>query len=183
MRKITDKEYKEITVKNTNSIDVFYFGNINTKIMCLSTCDSKRPLQKNCVVFETAEQGFEHKYRPCKRCQHIKYKRNYTSNWKEELKNYIEDNFYYDLNLDELSQQIGISKFHLVRSFKQLYNITPIDFLIKTRLQIANDIILKDKKTITDVALEVGFNSYYHFSKSYKKYFNQSPTLSRQNLK
>lgn len=177
MRKITLSEYEMILNKDETIGTGVCYGNINTKTTCLVTCDGKKPMAKNIVLFENIEEAFEIGFRPCKRCQHISFKSNkYTEDWKKELKEYIEENYYYDLYLDELSLDIGISKFHLVRSFKKVYEISPIDFLIKTRLDIAKDILLKENKKVTEVAYEVGFKSYNHFTKSFKKHFNQSPS-------
>ncbi|QEH61651.1 AraC family transcriptional regulator [Spiroplasma chinense] len=180
MKKISTIEYNKIKNKEDLNAETFYFGNTNTEIFCMSTCDLRLPQEKNFVLFDSKEDALAEKYKPCKKCQLTKIGNSYTKQWREELKVYIDKYYYYDINLEDLSKQIGVSKFHLVRSFKSKFSISPINYLIKVRLVKANEILMSGDKSISEIAYEVGFKSYHHFLKSYKKRFNEIPTATRK---
>ena len=47
----------------------FFVAVKSTKIVCLPSCYSRIPLEKNMVFFDTLEEALENGYRPCKRCK------------------------------------------------------------------------------------------------------------------
>jgi len=55
------------------------------------------------------------------------------------IRNYIDKNYQQPLNLDVLSNEKFVSKFHLLRTFKKYYGQTPKQFLIDTRIQKAKE--------------------------------------------
>ena len=73
------------------------------------------------------------------------------------------------LDLDELAQIAAISKFHLVRVFDETTGTTPHHFLSCLRVQRAKELLLKSESPITDVCLEVGYNSLGTFSKTFSE--------------
>ncbi|AGM25584.1 Ada metal-binding domain-containing protein [Spiroplasma chrysopicola] len=175
MNLATNEEYQIIKAKNPAYQGYFCYGNFNTKIFCLVTCNSKKPLQKNCIIFQNITEAFANNYRPCKGCTHIpttKYQ--YTTNWIIELEQYLNENYYYDLSLDFLADNIGINKYHLVHRFKAVYQTTPINYLIEKRL-VAALTLIKNGLSISDAAFRVGFKSYHYFARCFKKHYQYSP--------
>jgi AraC-like DNA-binding protein len=79
------------------------------------------------------------------------------------------------LDLDELAQIAAISKFHLVRVFDETTGTTPHHFLSCLRIQRAKELLLKSVTSITEVCLEVGYNSLGTFSKTFSELVGLSP--------
>jgi AraC-like DNA-binding protein len=79
------------------------------------------------------------------------------------------------LDLDELAQIAAISKFHLVRVFDETTGTTPHHFLSCLRIQRAKELLLNSDSSITDVCLEVGYNSLGSFSKTFSDLVGLSP--------
>src|SRR5208282_1421021 len=79
------------------------------------------------------------------------------------------------LDLDALAQIAAISKFHLVRVFDETTGTTPHHFLSCLRVQRAKELLLQSETTITDVCLEVGYNSLGTFSKTFSELVGLSP--------
>jgi len=79
------------------------------------------------------------------------------------------------LDLDALAQIAAISKFHLVRVFDETTGTTPHHFLSCLRIQRAKELLLQSETTITDVCLEVGYNSLGTFSKTFSELVGLSP--------
>jgi AraC family transcriptional regulator len=83
------------------------------------------------------------------------------------------------LNLDALAQISAISKFHLVRVFDETTGTTPHHFLSCLRIQRAKERLLKSGASITDVCLEVGYNSLGTFSKTFSELVGVAPQAFR----
>jgi len=79
------------------------------------------------------------------------------------------------LDLDALAGIAAISKFHLVRVFDEITGTTPHHFLACLRVQRAKELLLKSDSMITDVCLEVGYNSLGTFSKTFSELVGVSP--------
>lgn len=84
---------------------------------------------------------------------------------------FIEENFKTNFSLDELAKQVYLSKFHLLRIFKQHLGISPGLYQIQLRLNEARKLIFKDL-SLTEVALELGFSDQAHFTNTFKRYSN-----------
>ena len=79
------------------------------------------------------------------------------------------------LDLDGLAPVAGISKFHFVRVFDETTGTTPHHFLSCLRVQRAKELLLKTDSSITQVCLEVGYNSLGTFSKTFSELVGVSP--------
>lgn len=96
-------------------------------------------------------------------------------------KNYLDSNYYNtDLNLDEVADAIGLSKYHLCREFNHLYGISPGKYLANLRLQKSCALLLQSHQhTIAEIASMVGFSNDNYFCKVFRKAFGTTPTQYR----
>lgn len=76
----------------------------------------------------------------------------------EKVIRYIDENFKEQPKIDEIAQYIGMSKYHLIRVFKEYVGVTPIQFLQSITLNYAKE-HLKESKSILDSSLDLGLSS------------------------
>lgn len=76
----------------------------------------------------------------------------------EKVIKYIDENFKEQPSIDTISEYIGMSKFHLIRVFKEYVGVTPIQFLQSVTLNYAKE-HLKESKSILDSSLDMGLSS------------------------
>jgi len=91
-------------------------------------------------------------------------------------KQYMDDEF---LGIDEISQVAAIcnmSEFHFFRSFRQAFAITPYQYLLNKRLELAKELLLKGELSVTLIAGYCNFPDVFTFSKAFKRKFNTTPT-------
>jgi AraC-like DNA-binding protein len=87
---------------------------------------------------------------------------------------YIDKNFKSKFSLDDLADEACLSKFHLLRLFKQEVGLAPLTYQLQLKLNEARKLIFL-KKSLTEVAYELGFNDQAHFINTYKKYTEITP--------
>jgi AraC-like DNA-binding protein len=91
---------------------------------------------------------------------------------------YIDENYREPIDLDTISQQAFLSRFHFHRIFRRIYHRTPHQYLTWKRINKAKD-LLSENKPVTEVCNEVGFESIGSFSVLFKKEIGFAPTYYR----
>ncbi|MBQ6227107.1 MAG: substrate-binding domain-containing protein [Prevotella sp.] len=86
-----------------------------------------------------------------------------------------------ELKMDDLGDELGMSRVQLYRKVKALTGISPVELLREMRLQRAHTLINTTTKSISEIAYEVGFHTPSYFSNCFKKQFGQYPTELREN--
>jgi AraC-like DNA-binding protein len=94
----------------------------------------------------------------------------------EKAKNFIELNFKDEINLDLIAENSALTKFDLIRYFKQIYQQTPYQYLMHLRLLRAKELIFENKYALETIALKLNFADLPSFSKAFKNYFGISPS-------
>lgn len=97
-------------------------------------------------------------------------------------KNYINDNLSTRITLDQISQDIGVSKYYLHRLFTELNGLTPLTYLTTIRIQKAKHLLQYSNKSVFEIAITCGFDNTSYFSKVFKKHIGHSPTQFRRLL-
>lgn len=91
-------------------------------------------------------------------------------------KQYMDDRF---LDIEEISQVASccyMSEFHFFRSFKQAFGISPYQYLLSKRLELAKELITRGDMSITHIAAHCNFTDLFTFSKAFKRKFKISPS-------
>lgn len=92
----------------------------------------------------------------------------------EEIINYINKNLSKDLSIDTLSSKYFISKYYLMRKFKENTGMTLHNYILQKRLLYGRDLI-QNGTPITKASIECGFNDYSSFLRAFKNHFKCSP--------
>lgn len=93
---------------------------------------------------------------------------------------YIDHHLSQSIKLEDLSNHLGISKFHFSRLFKKSMGVSPHQYVMQQRIELAKQLLLKADTSISDIALECGFNSHAHMSKYFRNYVGMTPKNYRQ---
>lgn len=92
---------------------------------------------------------------------------------------YISAHCTEDLNLDEIAQIAGFSKYHFTRLFKQYTNTTFYKYLTQKRIEHAEQLLIDPDLSITEVALNSGFSNQSAFIRMFKMMKSCTPTEYR----
>ena len=81
-----------------------------------------------------------------------------------------------DFNVEQLAQDVGVSRAQLHRKMKEMTGVSTGDFIRNLRLDQAAALIVEGKVNVTQVAYSVGFNNQSHFSTIFRKHFGLTPS-------
>lgn len=91
-----------------------------------------------------------------------------------KAKDIIFSSYKQPLSIDEISQSVCISKYHFTRVFKDIYGISPYQFLKKVRLEKAKELLAKDYSILETIDI-IGFEESNSFINAFKAYTNTTP--------
>ncbi len=91
------------------------------------------------------------------------------------VKQYIDVHYAQPITLDVLAQLTYTNKYYLVHAFKKYMGMSPINYLIETRLKEATSLLESTSYSVAEVSSIVGFSSPSYFSQAYKKKMGYAP--------
>lgn len=98
----------------------------------------------------------------------------------ENAINYIRDNIYDEITLDDLAKEAALSKYHFSRIFKKETGFSPLEYVSNTKINLAKTILITTKRKIVDIALDLGFSSESSFINAFKSRTGFSPNGFRK---
>ena len=87
------------------------------------------------------------------------------------------------LTLAELARELGISRYHFSRAFKQSTGMTPHAFIARRRLEQSAEMLRSTNLSATRIAMECGFASSSHLTIAFKRAFGANPIEFRRKCK
>lgn len=90
--------------------------------------------------------------------------------------NILKENYNTPPTIKNLSRMVGINEFKLKKGFKQLFQSTIHEYVIKYRMEKANLLVREQNLQVKEVAMELGYKNPSHFSAAFKKHFGFLPT-------
>jgi AraC family transcriptional regulator of adaptative response/methylated-DNA-[protein]-cysteine methyltransferase len=138
---------------------VFVYAVRTTGVYCRPSCAARRPRPENVVFFRTREAARRAGFRPCKRCKPDSDSLpNANAEMVEKVCRYIDAHPDEPATLEALSRAIGLSPFHLQRTFKALTGITPRAYADSRRLQSLKN-GLREGRSVTYSMYDAGYGS------------------------
>ena len=80
----------------------------------------------------------------------------------------------------ELAKQAGLSQTHFINLFRKKTGLPPVKYQIECRIQRSKQILLESRQPISDIALQLGFNSHQHFTDTFSRIVGIPPSSWRQ---
>ena len=94
---------------------------------------------------------------------------------------FIENHLGEEVNIEKLAKMASLSPFYYQRLFSRLIKKPVAEYVKLRRMAKATEILLQKDKRILDIALDLGFSSHEHFSRTFKDTFGMTPDDYRKN--
>jgi AraC family transcriptional regulator len=92
---------------------------------------------------------------------------------------YIADNLGQPLPLTDIAHVVDLSPHHFCLLFKNTMGMSPHQYVIAERIRKASSLLRDKRRSITDIALSVGFSSHSHFSETFRRHTGKNPRYLR----
>jgi len=97
------------------------------------------------------------------------------------INEYIDENISLSITIEDLANELLVSKFHFLNEFKKYTGYTPYQHILNVRITRAKKMLMDPEIKITTIAHELGFSDSSHFSRTFKKSTGYSPKSFRDN--
>jgi AraC-like DNA-binding protein len=94
-------------------------------------------------------------------------------------KEFISKNQGEALSLGQVAKAVNTSTFYFCKMFKKATGLNFTDYVSRTRIEKAKNLLLNPNLRVSEIAFEVGFQSLTHFNRVFKKIVGESPTEYR----
>ena len=153
-----DDAWKAIEKRDRRFDGAFVFGVRTTGVYCRPSCPARRPHRENVAIYATPDQAERAGFRPCLRCHPASPSGTPAEQAVERARERIDADLEASPTLDELAAEVGLSPYHLQRTFKRIVGLTPREYRDARRLGAFKEKIRKGD-TVLGAAFEAGFGS------------------------
>jgi AraC-like DNA-binding protein len=101
---------------------------------------------------------------------------------KLDLAEFMERNFRFNVPMSKFAELSGRSLSTFQRDFIKIFGMRASAWLLSRRLQAAHEILLNSDRKPSDVYIEIGFEDFAHFSRSFKRNYGYNPSKVKRTL-
>ncbi|AYM99119.1 AraC family transcriptional regulator [Chryseobacterium sp. 3008163] len=98
---------------------------------------------------------------------------------RTDIRNVVEQHYASPVSVSELAYLSGRSLSSFKRDFQNIYNVAPATWIREKRLEKAKDMLETTALSVSDICYSLGFENVSHFSRIYKEFHGQAPSISR----
>lgn len=95
---------------------------------------------------------------------------------------HIAEHYGDDLSLATVAKIVNMSASYFSEKFKEATGLTFVEYVARTRVEKARNLLENPHKRISEIAFEVGFQSLSQFNRAFKRFIGQSPSDWRESL-
>ena len=99
-----------------------------------------------------------------------------------QARSYIRDHSDDELSLAVVAQIVNMSATYFSEKFKEMTGINFADYVARTRVEKARNLLLNPNRRVSEVAFEVGFQSLSQFNRTFKRIVGEAPRDYRAKL-
>src|SRR5947209_12101033 len=138
---------------------IFYYAVLSTGVYCRPSCHSRRPRRENVVFFRKRELAERAGFRACLRCRpQMVSQADPQVEMIEKVCRYIESRLDQNVTLAELGKELGLSPFHLQRTFREVIGVTPKAYADACRLKLLKS-GLQQGEPVTRAMYDAGYGA------------------------
>ncbi|HHQ6537712.1 TPA: GlxA family transcriptional regulator [Serratia fonticola] len=100
-----------------------------------------------------------------------------------QIQTWIKENCTTDLPMQKLADMAGMSLRNFNRRFKLATDISPLQYILKARIEIAINMLQSTNLSIQEIAIFVGYQDITHFNRQFKRISNVSPSDYRKTVR
>lgn len=98
----------------------------------------------------------------------------------KRIDKFMRENLGSAISLNAIAKEAGLSRFHLVRLFKQVHGETPFKRLTRLRMEEAQRRLRQGRESVTEIAFACGYENSAHFATAFRRSVGVPPSLYRQ---
>ncbi|MBP2034089.1 AraC-like DNA-binding protein/mannose-6-phosphate isomerase-like protein (cupin superfamily) [Clostridium algifaecis] len=98
----------------------------------------------------------------------------------KRIKKYIDDNFLGNLNIKTLSENLGISPYYLIHTFKNETGYSPMHYIINRKIGEAQNLLINTNYSVAEIGTIVGYDNPNYFNMLFTKTIGMSPGKYRK---
>ncbi len=136
----------------------FVYAVRTTGVFCRPSCASRRPRQENVVFYATPDDAARAGFRPCRRCRPTSPAGTGTERAVHRALAFIEAHLDDRITLERRGHEVGVSPFHLQRTFRERVGVTPRAYQAARRVERLKG-RLRAGETVGRAGFEAGFGS------------------------
>lgn len=102
--------------------------------------------------------------------------------WVERVRGEIRRRLPEVIELNDLAQALGISRYHLSHKFKAAAGLSPLQYADRLRVEQAKGLLLHTEWSLDNIAREVGFCDAGHLSRRFRRQFEENPGAFRRRV-
>ncbi|CEM62548.1 AraC family transcriptional regulator [Treponema phagedenis] len=125
-------------------------------------------------------QGWCYLFFSCFKKQPTKASQDFKDNYFSKALNYIRYNYMRDINVNQISAEIGIDRTYLYKIIKEFTGVSPKTYITILRIEAAKNMLQYSNYSITDIAALCGFHDQSSFCKIFRRHETQTPSEYRQ---
>lgn len=91
------------------------------------------------------------------------------------VREYVDAHLGESMDLAELAAIAGLSVFHFARQFKQSAGVTPHHYLVRRRIERAQDMLARTDLALSEIAVAAGFSDQSHLSRHFRQMLGTTP--------
>lgn len=170
-----ESQWQAVLTKDARFDGQFVFAVSSTGIYCRPSCPSRRPRRDRVSFFQLPEGAEQAGFRACRRC-HPRDMRvgDPRTQIARQVCRIIEENQGEPITLAKLSGHVGVSAFHLQRTFKSIMGITPRDYAETCRVNRFKQGVRKGE-AITNAMYDAGYGSSSRLYESASSQLGMTP--------
>jgi AraC family transcriptional regulator of adaptative response / DNA-3-methyladenine glycosylase II len=159
----------------------FFTGVLTTGIYCLPSCKARKPQQKNVRFFPSCEAARESGLRACKKCNPDDFARGADPILEsiETLVAEIRATPAAFIDVRAVVRRSGFGQTRVFELFRQHYQATPADLLLRARLDAAKQQLSATRNGLAEIAGTVGFESLSVFYEQFRRHNGLTPVAYR----
>jgi len=109
---------------------------------------------------------------------------NDTEALMQQIIRYLSTQYAEPISIERMADTLGYNRAYLSRIFKQRTGMTPVTFLLKLRIDKARQLLReRPELTVEQIAASAGFQDPLYFSRQFRRFYGQSPSSYREEMK